>query len=96
MAYASLVSTKDALDTVADAAVDTFIIMIPSLNPEGLNLVQQLFARTRAPNRRLIVPRAGDATRIVPDDAAQLALGVEAFDYTIDASDGFETFHASR
>lgn len=95
MAYASLVSTKDALETVADKAGDTFTIMTPFLNPEGLRLVQQLFARTRAPNRKLIVRRAGDATRIVMNDAAQLtALGVEAFDYTIDAGDGFETFHA--
>ncbi|WLA69212.1 hypothetical protein [Bradyrhizobium diazoefficiens] len=95
MAYASLVSTKDALETVADAAVDTFTIMTPFLNPEGLNMVQQLFARTRAPKRRLIVRRAGDATRVVLDDAARLTvLCVEAFDYTIDAGDGFETFHA--
>jgi hypothetical protein len=45
--------------------------------------------------RRLIVPRGGRRDAHRPDDAAQLALGVEAFDYTIDASDGFETFHAS-
>jgi hypothetical protein len=61
MAYASLVSTKDALETVADKVVDTLTIMTPFLNPEGLQLVQQLFARTRASYRRLIVRRA--ATR---------------------------------
>lgn len=95
LAYASLVSTKDALQTVADKAVDTFTIMTPFLNPEGLQLVQELFARTRAPNRRLVVRRAGDATRIVLGDAARLtALGVDAFDYTLEAGDGFETFHA--
>jgi hypothetical protein len=63
MAYASLVSTKDALETVADKVVDTLTIMTPFLNPEGLQLVQQLFARTRASYRRLIVRRAGDAHR---------------------------------
>lgn len=95
LAYASLVSTKDALQTVADMAVDTFTIMTPFLNPEGLQFVQTLFARTRAANRRLVVRRAGDATRIVLDDAARLlSLGVEALDYTVDAGDGFETFHA--
>lgn len=95
MAYASLVSTKDALETVADKALTSLAIMTPFLNADGLRLVQQLFARTRASRRILIVRRAGDATRIVLDDAAQLtALGVEAFDYTVPSDDGFETFHA--
>jgi hypothetical protein len=95
LAYASLVSTKDALETVADTAIDTFTIMTPFLNPEGLQFVRTLFARTRAPNRRLVVRRAGDATRVVQDDAARLSgLGVEALDYTVDTGDGFETFHA--
>jgi PLD-like domain len=95
LAYSSLVSTNDALRTVADKAIDTFTIMTPFLNPEGLQFVQTLFARTRASNKRLVVRRAGDATRIVMEDTARLtALGVEAFDYTIEAGDGFETFHA--
>lgn len=95
LAHASLVSTKDALQTVADRAVDAFTIMTPFLNHEGLQFVETLFARTRACNKRLVVRRAGDATRVVVDDAARLsALGVKAYDYTIEADGGFETFHA--
>lgn len=95
LAHASLVSTKDAFQTVADRAVDAFTIMTPFLNHEGLQFVETLFARTRACNKRLVVRRAGDATRVVVDGAARLsALGVEAYDYTIEADGGFETFHA--
>lgn len=95
LAYASLVSTTDALQTVADKAVDTFTIMTPFLNRDGLEFVQELFARTKASKRRLVVRRPGDATRIVLDNGPSLAaLGVEAFDYTIEAGEGFETFHA--
>lgn len=95
MAYASLVSTNEALQTVADKAIDTFTIMTPFLNQEGLEFAQQLFARTRAPKRRLIVRTPGDATRIVLNNAVTLArLGIEAFDYTIEAAEGYETFHA--
>jgi hypothetical protein len=96
LAHASLVSTKDALQTVADRAVDAFTIMTPFLNHEGLQLVETLFARTRACNKRLVVRRAGDATRVVVDGGTRLAaLGVEAYDYTIEADGGFfETFHA--
>lgn len=95
LAHASLVSTKDALQTVADRAVDAFTIMTPFLNHEGLQFVETLFARTRACNKRLVVRRAGDATRVVVDGGARLAaLGVEAYDYTIEADGGFETFHA--
>jgi hypothetical protein len=95
LAHASLVSTKEALQTVADKAIDTFTIMTPFLNHDGLQFLLELFTRTRAPNRRIVIRRAGDATRIVQENSARLTiLGVEAFDYTIEASDGFETFHA--
>lgn len=95
LAYSSLVSTKDALQTVAEKAVDTFTIMTPFLNRDGLEFVQDLFVRTQARNRNLVVRRPGDAARLVLDNAAPLsALGVQAFDYTIEAEDGFETFHA--
>jgi hypothetical protein len=95
LAYASLVSTEEALESVADRAVGTFTIMTPFLNHEGLRFVLSLFDRTRATNRRLIVRRAGEATIVVRSNASKLAsLGVEAFDYTVDTADGFETFHA--
>ena len=95
VAHNSLVPTIDAFSRVAATAVDTFTIMTPFLNPDGLRHAATLFAQTRAPHRRLIVRSAGEAARIVLDHAAELsAISVEAFDYTIDFGDGFETFHA--
>ncbi|MEH2509475.1 hypothetical protein V1291_000829 [Nitrobacteraceae bacterium AZCC 1564] len=69
VAHNSLVSTPDALSKVAEMAIDTFTIMTPFLNPEGLEFAMTLFAATRASNKKLIVRRAGDATRVVLDGA---------------------------
>jgi phosphatidylserine/phosphatidylglycerophosphate/cardiolipin synthase-like enzyme len=81
LAYASLVSTRDALQTVAENAVDSLTVMTPFLNRDGLIFVLSLFELTRARTRNLIVRQIGEARRTVVD-------------YTIDAPGGFETFHA--
>jgi hypothetical protein len=95
MAYASLLSTRDALQTVAEKAVDSLTVMTPFLNRDGLSFVLSLFELTRARTRNLIVRQMGEARRTVVDHAAEVAAsGISCFDYTIDAPGGFETFHA--
>jgi phosphatidylserine/phosphatidylglycerophosphate/cardiolipin synthase-like enzyme len=95
LAYASLVSTRDALQTVAENAVDSLTVMTPFLNRDGLIFVLSLFELTRARTRNLIVRQIGEARRTVVDHAAEVAAtGISCFDYTIDAPGGFETFHA--
>jgi phosphatidylserine/phosphatidylglycerophosphate/cardiolipin synthase-like enzyme len=95
LAYASLVSTRDALQTVAENAVDSLTVMTPFLNRDGMTFVLSLFELTRARTRNLIVRQMGEARRTVLDHAAEVAAaGISCFDYTIDATGGFETFHA--
>jgi hypothetical protein len=95
LAHASLVSTRDAFERVAETAIDSFIVMTPFLNRDGLGFVLKLFELTRATRRLLIVRQMGEARRTVVDAAAEVAnLGIAAFDYTLDAIGGFETFHA--
>jgi hypothetical protein len=95
LAHTSLVSTHDALESVAERAIDGFTVMTPFLNKDGLGFVLRLFDITRAKQRRLIVRQMGDARRTVIDNAPKIAaLGIAPFDYTLDAIGGFETFHA--
>jgi phosphatidylserine/phosphatidylglycerophosphate/cardiolipin synthase-like enzyme len=69
--------------------------MTPFLNQEGLGFVTELFKRTRARTKHLIVRQMGEAKRTVVENASDLtAAGILAFDYTLDAVGGFETFHA--
>ncbi len=95
LAHASLVSTRDALERVAEKAIDSFTVMTPFLNQEGLGFVTELFKLTRARTKHLIVRQMGEAKRTVVENASDLtAAGILAFDYTLDAVGGFETFHA--
>ncbi len=95
LAHASLVSTGDAFEQIADAAIDNFTILTPFLNQDGLEFVLRLYERTSAKTKCLIVRQAGDACRIVQQNSTQIgALGISAFDYTIELGFGFETFHA--
>jgi integrase len=47
MAHASLVSTVDALQAVADKATDAFTVMSPFLNSEGLRVAINIQIATR-------------------------------------------------
>jgi hypothetical protein len=95
LAYASLLSTRDAWQTVAEKAADSLTFMTPFLNTDGLSFVLSLFELTRAKTRNLIVRQMGEAKRTVIDNAADVAAaGISCFDYTVDSLDGFETFHA--
>jgi len=95
LAYAALISTKEALERLADAATRSFTIMTPFLNDDGLAIALDLFRRTRASERLLVVRRSGAALAAVGRASQELThLGVEVFDYRLQAVDGYETFHA--
>jgi hypothetical protein len=95
LAHAALVSTRETFERLADAAANSFTIMTPFLNDDGLVIALDLFRRTRASRKCLIIRRSGAARAAV--DRAQnelLHLGVEVLDYTLRVGSGYETFHA--
>ena len=65
LAYAALVPTKVTFERLADAAASSFTIMTPFLNDEGLVIALDLFRRTRARRRHLIIRRSGAARAAV-------------------------------
>jgi hypothetical protein len=95
LAYAALVHTKDVLEKLADAAASNFTIMTPFLNDEGLVIALDLFRRTRARRRHLIIRRAGSARAAVDRGWPHLhQLNVDILNYTLPVEGGYETFHA--
>ena len=95
LAYAALVATQETFEKVADSAVNSLTIMTPFLNDDGLIVVLNLFRRTRASQRHLIIRRAGGARAAVRRSWEEVArLGVNVLDYTLPTAGGFETFHA--
>jgi hypothetical protein len=95
LAHAGLVSTQDTFERLADAATNSFTIMTPFLNDDGLVIALDLFRRARSTRKCLIIRRSGAARAAV--DRAQnelLQLGVEVLDYTLPVGRGYETFHA--
>lgn len=95
LAYAALVHTKDALEKLADAAASNFTIMTPFLNDEGLAIALDLFRRTRALGRHLIIRRSGSARAVIDRSWPHLhELNVRVLNYTLPAEGGYETFHA--
>jgi hypothetical protein len=55
LAHTNLVATTDAMNRVADDAVERLTVMTPFVNEEGLNYAIGLFRRSRAKRRYLIV-----------------------------------------
>jgi hypothetical protein len=95
LAHAALVSTEETFERLADAATNSLTIMTPFLNDDGLTIALELFRRTRASQKRLVIRRSGVARAAVDRARKELAgLGVEVLDYTLQAGDGYETFHA--
>lgn len=93
--YAGLVSSDEAFERIADAAVGSFTILTPFLNEEGFNYVLRLFQRTTAAQKMLIVRRHGGALSAVRSRPAELlAAGIEVRNYTLPLPEGYETFHA--
>mgnify|MGYP000917382488 CR=1 FL=1 len=95
LAHVALVSTTEAFERLADAATNSLTIMTPFLNDDGLAIALGLFRRTRATRKHLVIRRSGGARATVDRAGKELAdLGVEVLDYTLQAADGYETFHA--
>lgn len=95
LAHAALVTTQETFERLADAAVSSFTIMTPFLNDDGLAIAIDLFRRTHATRKCLIIRRSGAARAAV--DRAQkelMHLGVGVLDYTVPVGSGYETFHA--
>jgi hypothetical protein len=95
MAYAALVPTKTTFERLADAAAGSFTIMTPFLNDDGLDFAIDLFRRTRARRRHLIVRRSGTTRASVDrgwNDLRQL--DVDVLSYRLPVAGGYETFHA--
>jgi len=95
LAYAALVPTKETFERLADAAANSFTIMTPFLNDEGLVIALDLFRRTRAHRRHLIIRRSGAARAAVDRGWNDLShVSVDVLDYTLPVQGGYETFHA--
>ena len=95
LAYAALVPTKVTFERLADVAASSFTIMTPFLNDEGLVIALDLFRRTRARRRHLIIRRSGAARAAVDRGWTHLQqLSVDVLNYTLPVGGGYETFHA--
>jgi hypothetical protein len=95
LAYAGLVSTQDIFEKLADAAASSFTIMTPFLNDEGLVIALDLFRRTRARRRHLIIRRSGSTGAVLDRGWLNLRqLNVDVLNYKLQAQNGYETFHA--
>jgi hypothetical protein len=95
LAHAALISTQSAFERLADQAASRFTIMTPFLNDDGLAFALDLFSRTSAARRCLIVRRSGSARTTIERFGNELrGAGVLALDYTLPTGNGFETFHA--
>jgi len=94
-AYASLLSTSEALERVAKEAVNTLTLMTPFLNEDGLEYVISLATLSRAAVRKLIIRELGGARELIMSRADSVqAAGLEVLSYQLPSGDGFETFHA--
>lgn len=93
--YAGLMSSEEAFDRIADAETTRLTVLTPFLNNEGLDDVLELFGRTSAPEKNLVVRRYGGALATARARLGELEpLGVEVRNYTVSLPKGFETFHA--
>ncbi|HEY9235908.1 MAG TPA: phospholipase D-like domain-containing protein [Phenylobacterium sp.] len=93
--YAGLMSSEEAFDRIADAATTRLTVLTPFLNDKGLDNVLELFRRTSATDKNLVVRRYGGALATARARLGELEpLGVEVRNYTVSLPKGFETFHA--
>lgn len=93
--YAGLMSSEEAFDRIADAATTRLTVLTPFLNDKGLDDVLELFRRTSAPEKNLVVRRYGGALATARARLGDLEpLGVGVRNYTVSLPKGFETFHA--
>src|SRR5208337_1398611 len=95
LAHAALMATQEVFERLADRAVNSLTVMTPFLNDEGLAAAFQLFRRTQARRRTLIIRRSGGARATVERHWKEvLQIGIDVLDYTLPVVSGYETFHA--
>jgi phosphatidylserine/phosphatidylglycerophosphate/cardiolipin synthase-like enzyme len=93
--YANLISTDEALEKIAGAAIQSFTIMTPFLNQAGLSRALSMFNLSTAKNKILITRQSGPTARTLREGGAALAAAsIRTLSYLIREVDGFETFHA--
>ncbi len=97
LAHTNLVPTADAMNRVADDAVERLTVMTPFVNEEGLNYAIGLFRRSQAKRRNLIV-RPTQATRThlktVRSKIDEARIDVRGYLLPSLRGNGYETFHA--
>lgn len=94
-----LLDTRELLPTIAELAQNTFTVMSPFMDEMGATIVVNLFERTTATARYLVLRMNSDGTP--PSVLSRIrhkldALGVQVLNFRIEkvASSGNETFHA--
>lgn len=94
-----LLDTRELLPSIAELAQSSFTVMSPFMDEVGAAIVVNLFERTLAPKKYLVL-RAGPDGR-PPSGLASIrqeldSLGVQVLNFRIDKADspGKETFHA--
>ena len=95
VAHAALLTTAEGMLRVAAAARERLTVMTPFVNAEGLRFAADLFARSGARYRKLVL-RSGPGTLRRWRTGAQClsGLGVQLMDYNLPCDGGYETFHA--
>lgn len=94
-----LLDTRELLPTIAELAQSSFTVMSPFMDEVGADIVVNLFERTLAPERYLVLRVGPDGKP--PSGLASVrqdldSLGVQVLNFRIDKADtpGNETFHA--
>ena len=94
-----LLDTKELLPSIAEVAQNSFTVMSPFMDEVGAEIVVNLFERTLAPERYLVLRVGSDGKP--PSGLAGVrqvleSLGVQVLNFRIDKADspGNETFHA--
>ena len=95
-----LLDTREVLPSIAESAIERFVVMTPFLDEVGGEILLALFQQANPPVRKQLIIRA-TADSLLPAGYLAIteqlsALGVEEFNFRLDKGEAFgmETFHA--
>ena len=95
LSYAAMISTEDAMRRVADMAVVKLTVMSPFLNHGGLAFAVELFERSPAKAKSLVVRGSAGARSALAQGRQQIeGLNLRVLDCLLPGKDGYETSHA--
>jgi phosphatidylserine/phosphatidylglycerophosphate/cardiolipin synthase-like enzyme len=94
LARADLVETADAMFNVASSARRSLIVLTPFANVSGLAFVADLFRRSAASERVLVIRHRSARGAYAACQSELASLGIDVRDYTVAHDNGYETFHA--